>query len=191
MRYSILIVAVACSAAMYAQDAAASAASLQRSYNTQKTKLIAAADQMPEDGYTTVVPGEGSRTYAGLIGHIADAQANTCGALAGTPTQLGAAAMTKKADLVAALKKSYDLCDVAYAGINAANFNEAVTAGFGGPQPRNAILWGNLIHSEDMWGQTAVYIRIKNMVPVASQGRGGAKGGKGGGKGMPAAPKAN
>ena len=74
--------------------------------------------------------------------------------------------------------------------INANNFNEAVTAGFGGPQPRNAALWGNLVHSEDMWGQTAVYIRIKNMVPVASQGRGGGKG-KGGGKGAPpAAPQA-
>jgi hypothetical protein len=167
---------------MYAQDAAASVAAVQRAYNTQKTKLIAAADQMPDDGYTTVVPGEGSRTYAGIIGHIADAQANTCGALAAMPTQLGAAAMTKKADLVVALKKSYDLCDIAYAGLTAANRDEAVTAGFGGPQPRNAILWGNLVHSEDMWGQTAVYIRIKNMVPVASQGRGG-RGGKGGGKG--------
>jgi hypothetical protein len=176
MRYSILILALAATGAAFAQDAAASIAAIQRQYSQTKQKLTAAADQMAEENYS-LVPGEGSRTFAGAVGHVADAQAAVCGALAGTPTQLGASAMTAKADLVAALKKSFDLCDIAYAGINSANHDEAVTAGFGGPQPRNAALWGNLVHSEEMYGTIAVYLRVKNMVPPSSAGRGG-KGGK-------------
>jgi len=182
MRYSMLIVVLTATGAVYAQDAAASVAAIQRQYGQTKQKLTAIADEMPEDGYT-LVPGEGSRTFAGAVGHVADAQAATCGALAGTPTQLGASNMTAKADLVAALKKSFDLCDIAYNGVNATNHDEAVTAGFGGPQPRNSVLWGNLAHSEEMYGTLAVYVRVKNMVPPSSAGRGGAgkgKGGKGG-----------
>ena len=183
MRNFMLIFAIAATGAVYAQDAAASVAAIQRQYAQTKQKLTAAADQMPADGYT-LVPGEGSRTFAGAVGHVADAQATVCGALAGMPTQLGASAMTAKADLVAALKKSFDLCDIAYAGITAANHDETVTAGFGGPQPRNAVLWGNLTHSEEMYGTIAVYIRIKNMVPPSSQGKGKGGPGKGKGKGQ-------
>jgi hypothetical protein len=98
----------------------------------------------------------------------------------GTPTQLNAEnGMTTKADLTAALKKSYELCDAAYAKINAANHDESTPAAFGGPQPLNAVLWGNLFHSEEMYGTMAVYLRVAKLVPPSSQGRGGGKG-KGG-----------
>jgi len=180
MRYSILIVAAAAAGAVYAQDAAASVAAIQRQYAGQKTKILAAADEMPEASYT-LVPGEGSRTFAAVVGHIADAQAGACGTVAGTPTQLNAErGMTTKSDLVAALKKSFELCDVAYAKINATNHDESTAAAFGGPQPLNAVLWGNLTHSEEMYGQMAVYLRVAKLVPPSSQGRGGAGKGKGG-----------
>lgn len=177
MRYSMLILVAVSAGAVYAQDAAASVAAIQRQYNGQKNKITAAADEMPEASYT-LVPGEGSRTFAAVIGHIADAQANTCGAVAGTPTQLNAErGMTTKADLVAALKKSFDLCDQAYASINADNHDNTTQAGFGGPQPLNVVLWGNLLHSEEMYGTAAVYLRVAKLVPPSSAGRGG--GGKG------------
>ena len=178
----MLILALTATGAVYAQDAAASVGAIQRQYAQTKQKLTAIAEEMPDDGYT-LVPGQGSRTFAAAVGHVADAQATVCGALAATPTQLGASNMTAKAELVAALKKSFDLCDTAYAGINAGNHDETVTAGFGGPQPRNAVLWGNLTHSEEMYGTLAVYVRIKSLVPPSSAGRGGGagKGGKGGG----------
>jgi uncharacterized damage-inducible protein DinB len=179
MRYSILIVAAAAAGAVYAQDAAASVAAIQRQYAQQKTKILAGADEMPEASYN-LVPGEGSRTFAAVMGHIADAQANSCGNLIGMPTRLGAEQMTAKADVVAALKKSYELCDQAYNSINAANHDEAKPAAFGGPQPLNAQLWGNIVHSEEMYGQMAVYLRVAKLVPPSSQGRGGAGKGKGG-----------
>ncbi|MEI9813531.1 MAG: DinB family protein [Acidobacteriota bacterium] len=178
MRYSLLIAAVAAAGTVYAQDAAASVAAIQRQYAGQKTKIMAGAEEMPEASYS-LVPGEGSRTYAAVIGHIADAQANSCGTVVGTPTRLGAEQMTTKADVTAALKKSFELCDAAYASINATNHDEAKAAAFGGPQPFNAVLWGNLLHSEEMYGTMAVYLRVAKLVPPSSQGRGGGKG-KGG-----------
>lgn len=184
MRYSLLISLAACSLAAYAQDAAASVAAIQRNYAQQKAKITAGADEMPEAQYS-LVPGEGSRTFAAVIGHIADAQAGSCGTVVGTPTQLNAErGMTAKTDLVAALKKSFDLCDAAYSSINATNHDEAKAAAFGGPQPFNANLWGNLLHSEEMYGQMAVYLRVAKLVPPSSQGRGGGAGkGKGGAPG--------
>jgi len=183
----MLVVVAACSASLYAQDAAASVAAIQRNYAGQKTKITAGAEEMPEAQYS-LVPGEGSRTFAAVVGHIADAQAGTCGTIAGTPTTLNAErGMTTKAELVAALKKSFDLCDVAYASINATNHDEAKAAAFGGPQPLNAVLWGNIAHSEEMYGTMGVYLRVAKLVPPSSQGRGGGagkgKGGPGGGKG--------
>ncbi|MEO8096859.1 MAG: DinB family protein [Acidobacteriota bacterium] len=181
----MLFLAAACSAALYAQDAAASVAAIQRQYAQTKNKLTAAADQMPDAGYV-LVPGTGSRAFGKAVGHVADAQAGTCGTVLGTPTQLNAEnGMTTKVELVAALKKSFDLCDQAYASINATNHDEAKAAAFGGPQPLNALLWGNLTHSEEMYGTLAVYLRIQGIVPPSSagKGKGGGKGGPGGGKG--------
>src|SRR6187399_3194779 len=106
MRYSVLAIAALAAGAVYAQDAAASVAAIQRQYAGQKNKITAGADEMPDTGYT-LVPGEGSRTYAAVIGHIADAQAGACGTVLGTPTQLNAEnGLKTKAELVAALKKS-------------------------------------------------------------------------------------
>lgn len=182
MRNFMIVAALAATAAVWAQDVAAGVGALQRQYQGQKNKIIAAAEQMPEDGYT-LVPGEGSRTFARVVGHIADAQAGSCGALAGTPTQLNAEnGMTAKADLVAALRKSFELCDKAYADTTAENFFAAAQPPFGGPQPRHSMLWGNLTHSEEMYGTMAVYLRIKGSVPPSSAGKGG-KGGAKGGKG--------
>lgn len=178
----MLMLALAAGGAMYAQDLAASVAALQQAYNGQKGKILGAAQAMPEDGYT-LVPGEGSRTFGAAVGHIADAMAGTCGGLAGTPTQLNAErGMTSKADLVAALEKGFELCDKAYGDTTEANFFEPVQS-FRGPTPRNATLWTNFAHSEEMYGTLAVYLRIKGIVPPSTAARGGGGRGKGKGRG--------
>ena len=184
MKYTMLIVAAGvCAAALYAQDADASVQALQRAYQGQKGKILGGAQAMSDADYA-MTPGQGSRTFAQVVGHIADAQAGSCGTVAGTPTQLNAErGMTTKAELVAALEKSFELCDAAYSGTNAANHDASTAAAFGGPQPRNAILWNNVSHSEEMYGTMSVYLRIKGIVPPSTAARGGAGKGKGGGKG--------
>lgn len=187
MRFSMLMIAAAVvSTSLYAQDADASVQALIRAYNGQKGKLLGGAQAMSDADYA-FKPGEGSRTFAEVVGHLADAQASTCGNVAGTPTQLNAErGMKTKAELVAALEKSFTLCDTAYNGTNTGNHDAAIGGGFGGPQPRNAVLWNNVSHSEEMYGTMSVYLRIKNIVPpstAARQNAGKGKGAPGGGKG--------
>lgn len=179
----LILAAAVFSTSLYAQDADASVQALIRAYNGQKGKILGGAQAMSDADYA-LKPGEGSRTFAEVVGHIADAQASTCGNVAGTPTQLNAErGMKTKAELVAALEKSFTVCDAAYNGTNSANHDASIAGGFGGPQPRNAVLWNNVAHSEEMYGTMGVYLRIKNIVPPSTAAR--ANAGKGGGKGAP------
>lgn len=153
---------------------------LQRSYNGIKNNLEKAAEDMPEDGYS-LIPGKGERNFGGWVAHVADAQARTCGALSGNQQNLNAASLTSKADLVAALKKSFDMCDPVYEGTTAANADSPVQR-FGGTVPRISALYGNIAHDQECYGSMAVYLRVKGVVPPSSAGRGG-RGGRGGRRG--------
>jgi uncharacterized damage-inducible protein DinB len=164
---------------LIAQDADASVAALKQAYNAGKGKILAGAEAMPEADYG-LTPGMGSRTFGEVVGHIADAQGAFCGAVAGTPTQLNAEkGMKAKADLVGALRKSFDVCDTAYNGTTAANHDAETKGPFGPPSPRNALLWNNVAHSEEMYGTMGVYLRIKGIVPPSTAGKGKGKGGGG------------
>jgi hypothetical protein len=44
---------------------------------------------------------------------------------------------------------------------------------FGRDQPKFNILNFNVIHDNEMYGQMAVYLRAKGLVPPSSEGRGG------------------
>ena len=75
MRYSTLILASAvCATGLYAQDADASLQALIRAYQGQKGKILGGAQAMSDADYA-LKPGDGARTFAEVVGHIADAQA--------------------------------------------------------------------------------------------------------------------
>ena len=152
---------------------------LNQNYTAGKTKILAAADEMPEAGYT-FQPSPEERNFGGWVGHVADLQAQFCGGITGNSKQLNAGQKTAKADLIAALKESFDMCDAAYNGTTMANRDEPVQT-FRGPRPRGSWLWFNVAHNEECYGSMAVYLRMQKLVPPSSQGRGG--GGKGGDKG--------
>ena len=181
MRHSTIIVFALCACALYAQPKGGGApldlvGDLKANYTAGKNKILAAADQMSEAGYAfQPVPEE--RNFGQWVGHVADLQAQFCGGITGDTKQLGAASKTTKADLVAALKESFDMCDAAYDGTTAANGGDMVQT-FRGPRTRVSWLWFNVAHNEECYGSMAVYMRLQKLVPPSSQGRGG-----GGGKG--------
>ncbi|MBV8842947.1 MAG: DinB family protein [Bryobacterales bacterium] len=154
---------------------------LKQSYNQMKNLLTRAADEMPDTGYS-FQPTPEERNFGGWVAHVADAQANSCGRVSGNAQNLGAAQMTSKADLVSALKKSFDVCDAVYEGATEANANDPVQS-FGGTVPRISALYGNIAHDQECYGSMAVYLRLQKLVPPSSQGRGGFGGGKGKGPG--------
>jgi uncharacterized damage-inducible protein DinB len=148
-------------------QAPSTADAIRQSYNAVKSNLLKAADSMPDDGYDFKPTAE-ERTFGGWVAHVADAQTAGCSRALGTPKTPGAGSKTTKADLVAALKDSFDTCDAAFAALTDANGGETVQS-FRGPTTRLAALAGTVAHDNECYGAMAVYLRLKGVVPPSSQ----------------------
>lgn len=142
---------------------------VRQMYNTVKNNLLKAADKMPDDGYA-YKPTPEERSFGGWVAHVADAQTAGCSRALGTPKTPSAGSKTTKADLVAALKDSFDTCDAAYAALTDANASDSIQS-FRGPTPRLASLAGNVAHDNECYGSMAVYLRLKGIVPPSSEPR--------------------
>jgi uncharacterized damage-inducible protein DinB len=163
-----------CSAAglimLYGQAPAPSAAaSLKSAYTRIKTNYIKAAEKMPEENYS-YKPVDAVETFGQRIAHIADPQLMSCSGMTGERKTGTAKTKTAKADLVAALKESFDACDKAVDALTDANAMEPVTYGRG-QQPRIAALYGIVVHANEVYGAMGVYMRLKGIVPPSSEGR--------------------
>src|SRR5207247_2042182 len=75
--------------------------------------VLKAAEKMPAEDYSFRTTAE-VRTFAQMIGHVADAQFRMCGVVKGETPSTNAASKTTKAELTAALKASFDYCDPVY-----------------------------------------------------------------------------
>jgi hypothetical protein len=157
-------------AVMWAQPPAPSAAaSLKKSYTSIKTNFVKAAEKMPEENYS-FKPVDAVETFGQRVAHIADPQLGTCSALAGDRKAGTAKSKTAKADLVAAIKESFDACDKAFDALTDANAMEPIAAGRG-QQPRITVLYGLVVHANEVYGAMGVYMRLKGIVPPSSEGR--------------------
>jgi hypothetical protein len=183
----VVLQAVVFSASAFAQGMALPpgiAAETKLVYTSVKNNLLAAANAMPEANYSFApVPEE--MTFGGWVAHVADAQTGICSTLNGQTRRGDAASKTGKADLVAALKASFDECDKAYDALTDANATELVAYGRG-QNSRAGRLGYNSAHDQECYGSMAVYMRIKGIVPPSTAARanaGGGRGGSGGGRG--------
>jgi len=163
------VVALAAQAPQTPAAAPSLAAEAKAAYNGIKNNLTKMAEKMPEENYS-FQPVKEIRTFAALVGHVADAQARTCSVTMGEPKALNAGQKTTKADLVAALKESFTICDAAYEALTDANAGEAIKLPRG-QRTRLGILAGNTTHSNEEYGYMAVYMRLKGVVPPSSEGR--------------------
>lgn len=146
------------------------AGDIKQAYSSIKSNLILAAEKMPEDGYN-YQPTKEERNFGAWVAHIADAQLGTCSRIAGSNATPNAASKTTKADLIAALKASFDACDPVYAALTDANAAEAVAAGRA-QRPRLTVLAGNIAHDNECYGSMAVYLRLKGIVPPSTEAMG-------------------
>jgi len=151
--------------AVYAQ---APAAELKAFYASIKNNVTKAAEKMPEEDYSFKASPD-IRTFGALIAHIADAQGRTCAAVGGGTAPPSAGAKTAKADLVAALKASFDVCDGVVNSLTDEEAAKTVSMGRGGQRTKLGALWGIMAHSDEEYGYLAVYMRLKNVVPPSSE----------------------
>jgi DinB superfamily len=148
-------------------------AEVKWSYTSIKTNLMKLADKMPAEKYA-FRPTPDVETFARRVAHIADANMNVCSGLNGERKPLAAASKTSKAELVAALKESFDYCDRVFDALTDAAAVELVSSRLGGPFPpeptrsRLATLYNLVRHSNEMYGYMAVYLRLNGVTPPTS-----------------------
>ena len=166
-RCAVLTVAALLAGALQAQDHNPMIAEQRQTYNNVKNNLIKAAEKMPENAYD-FKPTPEQQTFAQRIAHVAN-QYRGCGAVKGQQAQVDTS-KTSKADLVAALKASFDVCDAAWDTMNDTTAHEMI-AGRGGQTSKIGALIRNTNHDSEMYGYISVYMRLKGVVPPSSEGR--------------------
>ena len=141
----------------------------KQDYTSIKDILIRSAEKMPEENYSFRTT-EKVRTYGEMIAHIADVQTAVCSMARGEPKRGNASGKTSKADLTTALKASFDYCDPVYDSITDATGAQMVKM-FGHDKSKLGVLFFNIEHDNEMYGQMVAYMRIKGIVPPSSEGR--------------------
>ena len=119
---------------------------------TIRRNLAEAAESMPANDYA-FKPAAEVRSFAQLIGHVANANFFFCSAAAGAPfpSKTNAETLTTKADVLKALLDSLAYCDPVYQQTTDATFGERASVAGLGNQPtqttRGAILMFNTTHN--------------------------------------------
>jgi DinB superfamily len=137
----------------------------RKAYDALKQNLIKAAEKMPEDVYS-FKPTPDMQGFGERINHIAN-QIGTCSAMTGERKPNPAQGKTAKADIVAALKASFDACDAAWESMNDKTAMEMM-AGRGGQVSKLSTLIRNNMHDQEMYGYLSPYMRLKGVVPPTS-----------------------
>ena len=140
--------------------------------------VMRSAEKAPDDVYG-FKPTPEVRSFAGVLGHIADANKLLCGIAAGQtdvdavmkdiPSLQVHEKKTTKADLVAALKESRAFCDGELAKLTDASGRQTVKW-FGNQQmPRLSMFAQATSHAWEHYGNLVTYMRLKGIVPPSSE----------------------
>jgi uncharacterized damage-inducible protein DinB len=145
-------------------------AGMKRSWDGIKRNVLEAAEKMPDANYS-FQPTADVRTFAGMVGHIAESQHGTCLRLKGEqiPFERGSIEkMTAKADLVKAMQASIAACDSVYGAATDESLVKLTKVGQNEIAPIN-MLWGNISHSNEHYGNLVTYMRLKGLVPPSTE----------------------
>src|SRR5258708_5565401 len=119
MNRSLLTIAAMTVACAFAQNPLST--ETKGIYTQAKTNIIKSAEKMPEENYS-FKPTPEVRSFAGVLGHVADSQYLFCSPVKGEKKDSSVEkTKTSKADLVAALKDAFAYCDAAYDSLTDAN----------------------------------------------------------------------
>ncbi len=169
----LAVLTVAGSSVALAQDKASGKAqtnALAAIFHMAHGNIVKAAEQIPEDKYS-FQPTKEVRTLGAIFAHLADANNFFCGQVTGTPKEYSDAnekTAKTKAEIVAALKASYDGCGAAYGALSDADLAKPLTI-FGNATNYAGAVSFNTAHNWEHYGNIVTYMRMNGMVPPSSQ----------------------
>jgi uncharacterized damage-inducible protein DinB len=171
------VVYLACAGALLmlaAQKASAQGVTLAgdmvKDWQQQKMLMVGIADAMPDDKFTyKSTPAQ--RNYGEQVLHVVQVNAGLLATLGGkTPAPNINMKATSKADIVNALRQSYDYGDALFKGFSDAQWVQPVMGPrFMGQATRARIANFAMTHAMDIYGQMVVYLRLNGIVPPASR----------------------
>lgn len=143
--------------------------SAKQLYERDAKNMIAAAEEMPENKYS-YHPTPDQWTFGKVVSHIAQSNGGLCGALTDTPAPaaLKVSDTASKAELVAALKASFDYCGPVLDGLTDAKLAGTVTL-FHRTMPRVEVLILLPVDLADHYSQMASYLRLNGLTPPSAQ----------------------
>jgi uncharacterized damage-inducible protein DinB len=146
------------------------AGDIQADWASQKDLIIKAANAMPAEHFDAK-PTPPQQTFGERVMHIVQVNTGLFRALGGkTPAPMINMQARQKADVMTALQQSLDYGEALVKEFNDQQLVERVMAPrFMGPTAsRVRIIYFSMIHTEDIYGQMVVYLRLNGVTPPAS-----------------------
>lgn len=143
--------------------------SVRQMYEAGKSFVLRTAEQSPEEDYS-FRPAEDVRTLGGILAHLADAHFTICSIGLGEENPNAESVEQSnpdRAEVIAALQRSYEYCDRAYQADEEALAAPAEL--FGQQTSRFHALNLNVNHDFEHYGNLVTYVRMRGRVPPSSQ----------------------
>jgi uncharacterized damage-inducible protein DinB len=179
----LILVFTVLAASGFAQPAAPDQANplsgwLRNAYMGNRNNIVRTADKMPEENYG-MRPGAQPevRTFGQQVAHVATYNFLWCSQAKGekNPSPGNLEKLTSKAEIMKALNDAFAYCDGVYSALTDASGSEVIDiTQENGRQTRNlrmGLLTLNYGHNNEIYGSLVVYLRMKNLVPPASEPR--------------------
>ena len=146
------------------------ACDIQTDWESNKGAMVGIASAMPDDKFS-FKPTPAQESFAERVMHVVNIDLKIMSTLGGkTPTPTVNAKATSKADAIAALNASMDYGAAVLKEFNDQQLTERVASlPFMGPTvSRLRVAYFSIAHSQDIYGQLAVYLRLNGVTPPRS-----------------------
>lgn len=168
---SLLALALMASPAVSAaQTANPVADALRQTEQRASHNIIAAAEEMPANKYEYRSTAK-QMSYGQLMLHITGANGFMCAVIGGKPMPAHSklTPSSPKAEIVAALKASFQFCDESLAGLKDSQLGDMVPFFGGRKVPRANMVLEAAGDWADHYGQAAGMLRLNGMLPPTAQ----------------------
>jgi uncharacterized damage-inducible protein DinB len=148
-------------------------------YMGNRNNIVRTAEKMPEENYgLRPGPQQEVRTFGQQVGHVANFNFLWCSQAKGEKNPNAGndlQKLTTKAEFMKALNDAFTYCDGVYSSLTDASGTETIDiTQENGRQTRNlrmGLLILNYGHNNEIYGSMVTYLRMKSIVPPASEPR--------------------